>query len=182
MAVTADTPVLEALLDSWDRNNTILVNLLRALPEGALELSPGPGSPTIGGLFMHMHYCRLVFVQEDAAEVARPVPSGEWRGERDRERIVLMLNESAQAVREAVLSRLEAKRAMDVHYDHPILLFQHFVWHEGYHHGQIKLTLKLAGQPFDDEAIGVVTWDVWMEKGTDGRGRLQADAPPGPVR
>ena len=30
-------PLLEALLDSWDRNNTILLNLLRALPEGGLE-------------------------------------------------------------------------------------------------------------------------------------------------
>ena len=34
---------------------------------------------------------------------------------------------------------------MDQHYDHPILLMQHMVWHEGYHHGQIKLALKLAG-------------------------------------
>ena len=28
--------LLEALLDSWDRNNTILLNLLRALPVGGL--------------------------------------------------------------------------------------------------------------------------------------------------
>jgi hypothetical protein len=28
---------LEALLDSWDRNNIILLNLLRALPEAGLE-------------------------------------------------------------------------------------------------------------------------------------------------
>jgi len=53
---------------------------------------------------------------------------------------------------------------MDQHYDHPILLIQHMIWHEGYHHGQIKLALKLAGQPFDDEAIGSVTWDVWMAR------------------
>ena len=39
------------------------------------------------------------------------------------------------------------------------------IWHEGYHHGQIKLALKLAGRPFDDEAIGSTTWDVWMDKG-----------------
>ena len=38
------------------------------------------------------------------------------------------------------------------------------IWHEGYHHGQIKLTLKLAGQPLDDEDVGLVTWDVWMDK------------------
>lgn len=33
-----NTDVLDALLDSWDRNNTITVNLLRALPEGSLGL------------------------------------------------------------------------------------------------------------------------------------------------
>lgn len=38
-----NTPVqnlLDAILDSWDRNNTILVNLLSALPEGGLEAGP----------------------------------------------------------------------------------------------------------------------------------------------
>jgi hypothetical protein len=30
------------------------------------------------------------------------------------------------------------------HYDHPILLLQHMLWHEGYHHGQISLALTAA--------------------------------------
>jgi hypothetical protein len=42
---------MEALLDSWDRNN----------PQ----------------LFMHIHYVRLVFVVEDAPEFANPLPAGE---------------------------------------------------------------------------------------------------------
>lgn len=33
-------------------------------------------------------------------------------------------------------------------------------------HGQIKVALKAAGRPLDDEAIGRTTWDVWMEKRT----------------
>ena len=45
-------------------------------------------------------------------------------------------------------------------------LLDAFVWHEGYHHGQIKLVLKAAGRAFDDEEIGAVTWDVWMKKRT----------------
>ena len=53
---------------------------------------------------------------------------------------------------------------MNLHYDHPILLLQHMVWHEGYHHGQIKLALKVAGRPMTDEEAGPVTWDVWMRK------------------
>lgn len=158
--------LLDALLDSWRRNNTILVNLLRALPEDTMELSAVDGSPTVRGLFMHMHYCRMVFVHECTPELGVTVPQGEWRGERDRERIVAMLNQSAEAVRDAFVTRLQSGRPMDTHYDHPILLLQHFVWHEGYHHGQIKVALKRAGRAFDDEEIGRVTWDVWMEKET----------------
>ena len=43
-------------------------------------------------------------------------------------------------------------------------MLQHMIWHEGYHHGQIKLAFKAAGRPFDDEEIGQVTWDVWLDK------------------
>ena len=165
MSERHDQSLLEALLDSWDRNNTILINLLRALPEGGLEARVMEGSPSVARMFMHMHYVRLVFLTEDAPEFARKLPEGEWRDERDRGRIVEMLNESAKAVRDAVKGRLETGQEMNLHYDHPILFLQHMVWHEGYHHGQIKLALKVAGLPFDDEEIGPVTWDVWMDKG-----------------
>ncbi len=158
-------PVLAALLDSWDRNNTILVNLLRALPEGALHTRAADGSRTIGQLLAHMHYVRLVFVEEDAPEFARPLPAGEWSDEADPERIAQLLSESAVAVREAVQGRLAVEKPMDQHYDHPILMLQDLIWHEGYHHGQIKLVLKLAGRPLEDRAIGRGTWGVWMLKG-----------------
>ena len=113
---------------------------------------------------MHMHYVRLIFLSEDAPEFAGELPQGEWRSERDRDRMAAMLNESARRVREAVKDRIETGQPMKEHYDHPILYLQHMVWHEGYHHGQIKLALKAAGRPFDDEEIGPVTWDVWMDK------------------
>ncbi len=164
MSTTHDQSLLEALLDSWDRNNTILVNLLRAVPEGLLEVRAMEGSPTIAGMFMHMHYVRLIFLSEDAPEFAGSLPSEEWKSERNRDRIAEMLNESARAVRDAVKDRVETGREMKLHYDHPILFLQHMVWHEGYHHGQIKLALKAAGRPLDDEVIGPVTWDVWMDK------------------
>jgi uncharacterized damage-inducible protein DinB len=159
-----DQRLLEALLDSWDRNNTILLNLLRALPEGALEVRAVEGSPSIAELFTHIHYVRLVFVFEDAPEFARDVPKEEWVAKRNPGRLAQMLNDSAKAVRDAVKGRAEAGRDMNLHYDHPILLLQHMLWHEGYHHGQIKLALKLAGRPLSDKEAGPVTWGVWMRK------------------
>ncbi|MGE0464788.1 MAG: DinB family protein, partial [Vicinamibacterales bacterium] len=73
----SNTALLDALLDSWDRNNTITVNLVRALPEGTMDARVMPGSPSIAGMFVHMHYVRLVFVAEDAPEFARPMPGEE---------------------------------------------------------------------------------------------------------
>jgi uncharacterized damage-inducible protein DinB len=159
-----DQRLLEALLDSWDRNNTILVNLLRALPEGGLEVRTMEGSPSIAQLFTHIHFGRLVLIFEDAPEFARRVPEKEWAVERDAGRIAQMLNDSAKAVRDAVKTRVEAGRDMELHYDHPILMLQHMLWHEGYHHGQIKLALKLAGRPIADKEAGPVTWGIWMRK------------------
>lgn len=164
MSNVTDHRLLEVLLDSWDRNNTIMVNLLRALPDGGLETRATEGSPTIAELFTHIHYVRLVFVVEDAPEFAIELAKEEWAAERDPGRIAQMLNESAKVVREAVKSRVEAGREMDLHYDHPILMLQHMIWHEGYHHGQIKLALQVAGRPLTDEDAGPVTWGVWMCK------------------
>jgi uncharacterized damage-inducible protein DinB len=164
MSDAPDKRLLEALLDSWDRNNTILLNLLRALPDGGLETRAMEGSPSIAELFTHIHYVRLVLVSEDTPEFARELPNEEWLAERDPGRIAPMLSDSAKAVRDAVKGRVEAGRDMNLHYDHPILLLQHMLWHEGYHHGQIKLTLKLTGRPMTNEEAGPVTWGLWMRK------------------
>jgi uncharacterized damage-inducible protein DinB len=164
MSGTQDQTLFEALLDSWDRNNTILVNLLRAIPEGGLDARAMEGSPSVGEMFSHIHYVRLVFVSEDAPEFAREVPKEEWTAERDPGRIAQMLNDSAKVVRDAVKSRVEIGGEMNLHYDHPILLLQHMIWHEGYHHGQIKLALKLTGHPITNKEAGPLTWRVWMDK------------------
>ena len=156
--------LLDALLDSWDRNNHILTGFLRLIPADAFDIRPVADSPSVGELFGHMHYVRLVFVEEDAPEFAKPLPEAEWRAERNVDRLLAMFEESALAVREAVGSRLANDRAMDQHYDHPLLMLQHLIWHEGYHQGQIKLALKLAGRPIANDDVGPVTWSLWMRK------------------
>ena len=168
MPNSPDQPLLEALLDSWDRNNAILLNLLGALPDGGLETRAMENSPSVAELFAHIHYVRLVVLFEDAPEFAGEMPKEEWAAERDRGRLSRLLNDSAKGVRDAVKNRVERGGEMNLHYDHPILLLQHMLWHEGYHHGQIKLALKLAGRPLTDEQAGPLTWDIWMQKKREG--------------
>lgn len=171
MSIAPDQRLLEALLDSWDRNNRIMLNLLGALPEGGLAARATDSSPSVAQQFMHIHHERLVSVFEEAREFARGVPDDEWMDERDSDRIARLLTDSAAAVRDAVSGRVLAGRNLDLNYDHPILLLQLLLWHEGYHHGQIKLALKLAGYPIDDHVSGPLTWDVWRKK-AETQGRL----------
>ena len=156
--------LVSTLLESWDRNNVILTNLLQALPEHALDARATENSPSVGEMFGHVHYVRLVFISEDAPEFAQTLPDEEWFVERDRAHMAQMLSDSAKAVGNAVKSRVESSREMNLHYDHPVLFLQHMIWHEGYHHGQIKLALKLTNQPISDEQAGPLTWDIWMRK------------------
>jgi len=45
-----------------------------------------------------------------------------------------------------------------------ILVGHGYRWNEGYHHGQMKLALKVAGRPMTDKEAWPVTWGVWMRK------------------
>jgi uncharacterized damage-inducible protein DinB len=173
MLETPDQSLLEALLDSWDRNNTILINLLRALPEGGLEVRAMETSWPIAVQFSHIHATRLFFVSQTALEFGKDVPElfrqdGEdLLAERNPERITHGLKESAKAVRDAVKNRLDAGRELkgtNVAYDHPILLLQHQLWHEAYHVGQMILALKATGRPMTDEQVAQITGDIWRHE------------------
>ena len=168
MSDAQDQRLLEALLDSWDRNNTILISLLRLLseggPEGGLEAKAMDVSPSVSEMFTHIHHERMISVFEEAPEFAGNVPEKEWVDERDRDLVARMLSDSARRVRDAIKSRVESGRNLDLHFDHPILLLQLLIFHEAYHHGQIKLALKAAGRQVTDDEAGPATWDVWRRK------------------
>jgi uncharacterized damage-inducible protein DinB len=156
--------MLDAMLDAWDRNNTTLLNLLGAIPHEGLDARAMAGSPSVSEMFTHMHHERMVSVLENAPECAGQVPAKEWSPERDARRIAQMLHQSARRVRDAVKGRVESDRGLDTDFAHPIQLLQFLIFHEGYHHGQIKLALKAAGRPIADDEAGPLTWDVWRAR------------------
>ena len=173
MSITQHPNLLEALLDSWNRSNTIVVNLLHALPDGGFEAKAMDGSPSVAVMFSHIHETRSFWLSKTAPEYAENLPDlfsqeGEQLiPERDPQRIEQALNESAKAVGEAVKQGLETGRdfkGTNVAYDHPILLLQHMLWHEGYHVGQILLALKAVGRPMTDEQTAPAIWDVWRRE------------------
>ncbi|MBL8214236.1 MAG: hypothetical protein JNK87_26180 [Bryobacterales bacterium] len=156
--------LLVAVLDSWDRGNRILTNLLQSLPEGGLEARATAGSPSVRQMFGHMYHERMISLQEETPEFAGGVPEKEWAAVEDRAQMAELLADSGRRVRNAVDSRVRQGRQLDLSYDHPILFLQLLSFHEAYHHGQIKLALKLSGVPLSDDVAGPLTWDVWRRR------------------
>ncbi len=164
MATSPHDLILAAVLDAWDRHNTVLLNLLRAVPSGAFDARAMTGSPTVAELFTHMHHERMVSVRENAPECAGVMPVQEWLHEPDAGRVATMLRDSAARVRHAVEGRIAAERSLDQDFAHPVQLITFLIFHEGYHHGQIKLALKAAGCPVPDAEAGPLFWDEWRRK------------------
>ncbi len=156
--------LLNATLNSWDRSNRVLLNLLSAIPDGGLQARALPGSPTVAEMFTHLHHERMVSVFENAPEWAGTLPEKEWDPEPDPQRIAALLTRSAQQVQDAVQGRVHAARNLDNSFAHPVQLLHFLIFHDAYHHGQIKLALKSAGLPISDDQAGPLTWDVWRSR------------------
>jgi len=165
MAHGQESVLLTAVLDSWDRNCRVLLNLLRLIPDRGFDACIMEGSPTVSQMLSHMHHERMVSVFENVPEHAGAVPETEWRHESDPDRLAELLRESGSKVRDAVVGRLEADRPLDRDFAHPIHLLQFLTFHEGYHHGQIKSALKAAGCSISDAEAGPLT------RGSGGPGR-----------
>jgi len=164
MTGSADAGVLDAVFDGWERHNRALINLIQAIPEGGLAARAMPTSPTVDAMCTHIHHERMVSVLENAPECAGEVPEAEWAPETDVGRIAAMLDASCERVRDAVRTRIAAGRAFDLDFDHPVQLVLFLIFHEAYHHGQIKLALKAVGATVSEDVIGTGVWDVWRAR------------------
>jgi hypothetical protein len=82
----------------------------------------------------------------------------------DPEVTVQRLGHSAEVARDAFRGWVEAGRSHIGVCEHPVVLFQHLLWHEVYHTGRMELALKVAGLPMADAEAGPITWDVWRRQ------------------
>ena len=164
--------VIEALIDSWDRQCRILVAVSSRIDESNRLAKPSEDGWPMDKHLAHMHKTRKYFLSQVAPTLAANL--GDSYADdlgtpiADLEAIKSNLNASGLAIREAVSQGIANGCAPMVGeyvtYDNPVLLLQHMIWHEGWHVGLIFLALRLAGQEPSEE------WDepnVWREWRTE---------------
>ena len=158
---------LDAILETWNRNTTVILNILKALPEDGIDASDTNGQWTIAHHLADMQSTNVDFLKECAPEFANGLsvsyhndpssPLG-WKPEHDINKIMAGFQSSADAVARAVKHHVETQTPFNAMYEHPIYFLQHMIWHQAYHTGQIMWALKQSGMRFSDEKAFDMIW------------------------
>lgn len=157
--------LVDALLDSWDRQCRIVSAVAAKVDEGNRQVRPSDDGWPLDFQLAHVHQVRRHWLGEIDRERAAALPktflSG-WEGPiDDLDEIRRALEASALAVREAMREALTTGRMSTAAYDHPVLFLQHMVWHEGWHVGLLMLGLRRAGQEPYEEWEEANLWSHW---------------------
>src|SRR5579863_5483369 len=160
--------IAEALLDSWDRQCTIVNNVASLIDDENRHVKPSEDGWPLDAHLAHMHGVRRFFLSKVAPEHAADLPSAyadkEGTPLADLDAIKECLRASGKAVRDAVQTGLDKGGPMagpHVTYENPVLLLQHMVWHDGWHVGLIFLGLRQNGQEPPEEWEEPNVWGLW---------------------
>lgn len=159
--------IAQMLLDSWDRQCSILDSVASIVTEENRQFKPSEDGWSIDRQLAHCHNVRIFW----ASQVAPNLGEIERFGVDDAGEILASLEEvrsalakSADIVRTVVADGLTAGNPLvgeNVTYDNPVLLLQHMIWHEGWHVGLIFLALRLNGQEPQEEWEEPNVWGRW---------------------
>ncbi len=149
----------DPLLHAWDIHNRLSRDLLRAIPESALEARIGGRGRTIGAIFGHMHNNRLAWLEPAAADLATALSKVSDSDQGNRAAILAALDESTRAVNELLNRSLQAGGKVKAFGGHAATFLAYLIAHDSYHHGEIGLILQQNGFKLEKAvAYGLWNW------------------------
>ncbi len=159
--------LLDAILETWNRNTTVILNILKALPEGGIDASDTNGQWTVAHHLADMQGANLEWLKASSPEFAKnlPVlytedtnsPLG-WIPERNLNNLITAFQTTSEAVAQSVQHHVETQTPFGEVYEHPIYFLQHMIYHQAYHTGQIIWALKQSGMRFTDDQTFQMIW------------------------
>jgi uncharacterized damage-inducible protein DinB len=166
--------VLDILLDSWDRQCTIIDNLFELVNDGNKNARPSEDGMPIYEQFAHIHNTRRWWLNNTSPEHLEgygrsytQVSDDDWQPIQDLDELRALLKQSAKAVRDATEKAVKEGKTQFGGYDHPVYFLQHMLWHEGYHFALVSLALRLNGQEPTEAWEGEKVWGLWRHEEMD---------------
>lgn len=159
--------VTEALLESWQRQCTIMNNAMSLVDESNKHAKPSEDGMPLFKQMAHTQAVRVGWLESMFPKYAEGLDylytqEGEtWVPCDDLEKIRKNLLISQQAIHDALKEAIETDRTELGAYDHPVYFVQHMIWHEGYHFALIMLALRNIGIDPTEEWEEEHVWGLW---------------------
>lgn len=155
----------EPLTDAWNLNNRIHLYLLDAIsPDGLKGVPVGMSGRSVGEIFAHMHNVRLMWLEVSAPNLFETVAKIPAKSKADKAAIThellrASLDASGQAMAALFEDSLPTGKVKN-YKPHLMTFYSYFISHEGYHRGEICMTLTQAGHKLPDEILyGIWEWE-----------------------
>jgi len=155
----------DQMLDSWATHNRINLYLLDAIPPEALTSVPvGMKGRSVAEIFAHMHKVRAQWIEPAAPDLTADLPKLPTKTKADKDALTkdvlrAALTQSGEQMGALFQRGVERGKLPNIK-PHVAGFLGYLIAHEGYHRGEIGMTLTLAGYPLPDEiAYGLWDWE-----------------------
>ena len=163
MARTADS-VAEQVLDTWRRNNDILLHLLAGIPKHGFEALPaGSRGRTVALQFAHLDKVRRGWLQYHLTGKQDRLPRADKENPPSPAQLKKALKESGKAVEDYLARALRGEEKTRMFGGQPVRWMAYLIAHEAHHRGNMLLALKQSGQRVPDKVALEGLWMAWMK-------------------
>jgi uncharacterized damage-inducible protein DinB len=147
------------LVETWQIHDRINLYLLDAIDPSSLDSHSASKGRSVGEQFAHIHNVRLMWLKSAATDLLAGLAKVEQAN--DKKLLKKSLTDSGVAIGKLLTNSLEGDGKIKGFKPHAAAFLGYLISHESHHRGQIALTLKQAGKPFDKKTgYGMWEWGV----------------------
>jgi uncharacterized damage-inducible protein DinB len=141
------------LIETWEVNSRINLYLLDALSQEVLGVELKPKGRTIGGLFVHMHSVRLMWLKAAAPTLLSQVKKIEADKGTTTAQLHDGLMKSGVAISELIATAVANGGRVKSFKPHVTALVGYLISHESHHRGQAAMAFRIAGAPLEKGSL-----------------------------